>query len=141
MKVLLDECVPHSLRLQLVGHEVFTATYMRWDGIKNGLLLQLASSCGFEALVTTDRSMAYQHDEKTLRIPIFSCTRPAMTLQMSSGSYLKCSTRCIRTVQSRDSFILDLESTAHPRSPCNSANRSPVGATLVFIISTNASNR
>jgi predicted nuclease of predicted toxin-antitoxin system len=54
MKLLLDECIPHRLRLHLSGHDAYSVAYMGWGGIKNGRLLALAAADGFEALVTTD---------------------------------------------------------------------------------------
>jgi hypothetical protein len=48
VKLLLDENLPHDLRHHLVGHEVFTVTYMGWSGTKNGALLLLAADAGFD---------------------------------------------------------------------------------------------
>lgn len=50
MKLLLDENLPHQMRLELPGHEVFTAAYMNWGGIENGELLRQAAAEGFDAL-------------------------------------------------------------------------------------------
>lgn len=47
MKLLLDENLPHQIRLELPGHDVFTAAYMKWGGIENGELLRLAAAAGF----------------------------------------------------------------------------------------------
>ena len=33
MKLLLDENLPHQLRLELPGHEVITVAYMNWSGV------------------------------------------------------------------------------------------------------------
>ena len=49
MKLLLDENLPHQLRLEIKGHEVFTTAYMNWSGIENGQLLSLAAKSGFDA--------------------------------------------------------------------------------------------
>jgi len=43
---------------------------MGWAGIKNGSLLTLASQEGFDALITTDRSMEYQQNPDTLPVTI-----------------------------------------------------------------------
>jgi hypothetical protein len=32
MKILLDENLPHELRDQLIGHALFTMTYLGWRG-------------------------------------------------------------------------------------------------------------
>jgi hypothetical protein len=60
MKVLLDESIDVSFRSRLIGHDVFTVTYMGWKSLKNGELLAKAVHEGFNALVTTDRAMATQ---------------------------------------------------------------------------------
>jgi predicted nuclease of predicted toxin-antitoxin system len=62
MKVLLDENLPHRLRHALPSHEVATAAYMGWTGVKNGELLKLAESSGFAVLLTADRNMVHQQD-------------------------------------------------------------------------------
>jgi hypothetical protein len=51
MKLLLDENLPHQLRNEILGHEVFTVAYMGWSGIDNGRLLQEAYSDNFNALI------------------------------------------------------------------------------------------
>ena len=59
MRVLLDECVPQRLRLELPGHEVFTVPEMGWAGRENGELLRSAES-EFDVLVTVDQKLKYQ---------------------------------------------------------------------------------
>jgi len=70
MKLLLDECIPHRLRLHLAGHDAYTAVYMGWNGIKNGRLLALAATDGFEAFVTTDRNLEHQQNLATLPLAL-----------------------------------------------------------------------
>jgi hypothetical protein len=48
MKLLLDENLPHQLRHEIIGHDVFTTVYMGWSGIENGDLLKAAAGVGFE---------------------------------------------------------------------------------------------
>jgi hypothetical protein len=62
VKVLLDEDLPHKLRLLLTEHEVFTVAYMGWGGLKNGALLRAAENGGFDVLVTGDQSMPYEQN-------------------------------------------------------------------------------
>lgn len=59
MRVLLDECVPRSLRDELPGHEVRTVPEMGWASQENGALLALASG-KFEVFITTDQRLSYQ---------------------------------------------------------------------------------
>jgi hypothetical protein len=60
MKVLLDENLPHALRRELPGHEVFTVQYLGWSGVKNGALLLQAAASGFDVMVTMDSGVPYQ---------------------------------------------------------------------------------
>jgi len=61
MRVLLDECVPRTLREQLPGHEVKTVAESGWAGVKNGDLLRLAAQ-RFDVLLTVDRNFEYQQN-------------------------------------------------------------------------------
>ena len=61
MRVLLDECVPRSLRKELPGHEVKTVAEAGWAGVRNGALLQLAAM-EFDVLLTVDRNLQYQQN-------------------------------------------------------------------------------
>ncbi len=70
MKILLDENLPHNLRNELPGHDVFTVQYMGWRGIKNGALLALAAGGGFDALVTVDKSVPHQQNLSTLPLAV-----------------------------------------------------------------------
>jgi hypothetical protein len=62
VKVLLDENLDHRLRSHLGAHEVFTASYMGWEGFKNGRLLQAAEEGGFDVLVTGDKTLSYEQN-------------------------------------------------------------------------------
>ncbi len=70
MKLLLDECVDIRLRLSISGHEVFTVTYQRWNGLKNGQLLAEAVKAHFAALITTDRGVAFEQHIAGLPIAV-----------------------------------------------------------------------
>ena len=70
MKLLLDENLPHDLRHHIVGHDVYTVTYMGWSGTKNGDLLRLAASAGFDAMLTMDDGVAYQQNMAALPMAI-----------------------------------------------------------------------
>ena len=66
MKLLLDENLPHELRTFLGGHQVFTASYMGWTGLRNGELLARAAAEGFDALISLDAGIAFQQNLTTL---------------------------------------------------------------------------
>ncbi|MEX0641945.1 MAG: DUF5615 family PIN-like protein [Pirellulales bacterium] len=70
MKVLLDENLPHQLRLEIVGHDIFTVAFMGWSGVENGQLLQEAKSAGFDAFVTNDRGLEYEQDTTSLPVAV-----------------------------------------------------------------------
>lgn len=69
MRLLLDECVPKRLKRELPGHEVKTVQDMGWAGIKNGALLRLADA-KFDAFLTVDQGIEYQHNFSNLKISI-----------------------------------------------------------------------
>ena len=43
----------------LIGHDVFTVAFMKWNGVENGDLLALAAADGFDAVITKDTGMPY----------------------------------------------------------------------------------
>lgn len=61
MKVLLDECLPRSLKDDFVGHETTTVPEEGWSGKSNDELLKLAAE-RFDAFITIDRSLPQQLD-------------------------------------------------------------------------------
>ena len=77
MKVLLDENLPHDLRHELVGHQVFTVQYMGWSGTKNGALLAKAAADGFDVLVTMDNGVQYQQNVAKLPISVVIVEAPS----------------------------------------------------------------
>ena len=70
MKILLDENLPVPLRHKIPGHDVSTVRFMKWLKVKNGRLLALAASHGFEALVTLDQGIEQQQNLVTLPLAI-----------------------------------------------------------------------
>ena len=72
MRVLLDENLDHRLRENLGDHEIFTASYMGWDGFKNGELLRVAEEDGSDVLVTGDQTLYYEQNLTNRRLAIVS---------------------------------------------------------------------
>jgi predicted nuclease of predicted toxin-antitoxin system len=70
MKLLLDENLPHKLRTEIVGHDVFTVAFMGWSGVENGELLAKAAADGFDALITTDRGLEYEQRQGALPLSV-----------------------------------------------------------------------
>lgn len=77
MRVLLDECLPRKLKLELPGHDVTTIPEAGWAGKKNGEVLRLASG-RFDVFVTIDASIPNQQDVSGLPFAV-------ITLQASSN--------------------------------------------------------
>lgn len=70
MKLLLDENLPHQLRLELPGHDCFTVAYMGWVGVENGELLTRAAASGFDALLSKDANLQYEQNLSNVPIAI-----------------------------------------------------------------------
>ena len=81
MKLLLDENLPHQLRLELPGHECFTAAYMNWSGIENGDLLRLAADAGFDGVITSDRGLEHEQNLDKLPIAVIVLLAKANTIE------------------------------------------------------------
>ena len=73
MRVLFDHNLPHKLRTNLdpLGrHEIVTASFMGWGGLKNGELLRTAEGDGIEIFVTGDRSLIFEQTPTGRRLAI-----------------------------------------------------------------------
>ena len=70
MRILLDEHLPHKLRLPLVGHDVRTTAYQGWAGLSNGALLKAAEDAGFDAVLTADEGIRYQQNRTNTRLAL-----------------------------------------------------------------------
>jgi hypothetical protein len=62
MKVLLDECIPRKLKSAFAEHDCMTAPEAGLAGKKNGVLLSLAESAGFDVFLTLDRGIQFQQN-------------------------------------------------------------------------------
>jgi hypothetical protein len=62
MRVLLDECIPRKLKYSLLDQECQTVPEAGLAGKKNGTLLKLAESAGFEIFVTMDKGLEYEQN-------------------------------------------------------------------------------
>jgi len=60
MKILLDECLPRRLKVPIAGYECQTVPEALLGGTKNGELLAIAESRGFQIFLTMDRGLEYQ---------------------------------------------------------------------------------
>jgi hypothetical protein len=71
VKILFDQGVPKPLQVLLAGHEVQRAYQLGWATKKNGELLALAETAGFELLVTTDQNLLHQQNLRLRKIAVF----------------------------------------------------------------------
>jgi predicted nuclease of predicted toxin-antitoxin system len=70
MRLLLDECVPRTLKQDFVGHDVSHVRDLNWTGKRNGEVLQLMQQAGFEAFITVDRNLAFQQNIESSRMAV-----------------------------------------------------------------------
>lgn len=76
MRLLLDECLDHRLRLHFAGHDCVSARYAGLAGLKNGRLLDAAEAAGFDVLITADQEILHQQDLRKRRISILVLCGP-----------------------------------------------------------------
>jgi predicted nuclease of predicted toxin-antitoxin system len=81
MKVLLDENLPMDLRHLLSPHEAVTVKYMGWRSVRNGELLTRAAHEGFEALITMDTGIQFQHNLSELPLSIVVLRAPSTRIE------------------------------------------------------------
>lgn len=79
MKLLLDENLPKRLKLLLRNFETYTVAGKRWNGKKNGELLQLMQEEGFDALLTFDKNLQHQQNFQKYLITVFILTAKTNT--------------------------------------------------------------
>jgi predicted nuclease of predicted toxin-antitoxin system len=91
MKLLLDECTPNRLSLDLIGHDVWTVDEVGLKGLKNGALLQQASR-HFDVLITVDQNIPFQQNPANLPIAV-------VILKASSNRYSDLRTLVPRVLQ------------------------------------------
>ena len=67
MKILLDENIDIRLKRSFpAGIEVYTVKDMRWNGIKNGRLIQLLAENNFDYWIVVDKNIPYQQITKEI---------------------------------------------------------------------------
>ena len=90
MRILFDQGTPVPLRQHLDTHSVATAYECRWSTLKNGELLRIAESQGFELLITTDTNLKYQQNLTTRSIAI-------LVLSTTSWPRIRAASSAVRT--------------------------------------------
>ena len=70
MKILSDHNLPRRFREHLPEHDVHTAREMKWEQLRNGVLLSVASEAGFAAFLTIDKHLEHQQNLAALALPV-----------------------------------------------------------------------
>src|SRR5262245_16805245 len=74
MRLLLDECVPRSLKHDLSAHDVHHVVDMKWSSKRHGELIELMAKERFEALLTVDQSIEYQQNLQSSNLGVVIVT-------------------------------------------------------------------
>lgn len=83
MKVFLDHNLPVQLKRELKGHIALTARALKWDRLRNGVLLAAAESAGFEVFLTGDQGIPHQRSQASRQISLVVLTRTRRKLVMA----------------------------------------------------------
>ena len=80
MRVILDECLPRRLGLELSGHLVSTVPQAGWAGIANGKLLACIHG-NYDAFVTIDKNLSAQQKTAGLSFGVVVLRAPSNKLE------------------------------------------------------------
>ena len=105
MKLLIDENLPKALKQHFPNHEIYTVRDMGWQSKKNGELLSLMLSEGFEVLITFDKNL--KHQQNFAKYPV------AVLVVNAFGNAM--------------SFLIELV----PQMNHALSNKLPIGATVI----------
>ena len=79
MKILIDECLPRKLKLELTEHDCSTVPEMGWAGKKNGELLRLMSGT-VNVFITIDQNLKHQQNLAASAVAFIVLIAPNNTL-------------------------------------------------------------
>ena len=80
MRVILDECLPRRLGLELTGHLVSTVPQAGWSGISNGKLLARIAG-NYDAFLTIDNNLPAQQKTADLQFGVLVLRAPSNRLE------------------------------------------------------------
>lgn len=80
MRVILDECLPRRLGLELTGHLVVTVQQEGWAGISNGKLL-IRIQGNYDAFITVDKNLPAQQQMTGLSFGVVVLRAPSNKLE------------------------------------------------------------
>ena len=71
MKLLLDEQMPRKIIRKFPDDITIHHVQLNgWEGVKNGELLKRAAEDRYDAVVSADKNMLYQQEEKSLPLTV-----------------------------------------------------------------------
>jgi len=79
MRVILDECLPRRLGVELSGHLVSTVAQASWAGIANGKLLARIQDI-YDAFITVDKNLPAQQKTAALSFGVIVLRAPSNKL-------------------------------------------------------------
>ena len=105
MLILLDENLPHGLRILISGHEVRTVAYQGWKSLSNGVLLKAAEDAGFDVMITADQGIRYQQNLRGLRLAIIVLSSNEWTIVTAHIQEIMAA---INTIEAGDIVTVDI---------------------------------
>ena len=75
MRILLDESLPHRLKVHFKEHHVQTVPEAGWQGRKNGELLSLMEG-KFDVFITSDQNLQYQLNLRNTKVSVIILAAP-----------------------------------------------------------------
>jgi hypothetical protein len=79
MRVILDECLPRRLALEIDGHQVSTVPQQGWAGVSNGQLLARIAG-NYDAFITVDKNLPAQQKTSSLPFGVLVLRAPSNQL-------------------------------------------------------------
>jgi hypothetical protein len=70
LKLLLDHNIPRRFGQMLQGHQVKTTREMRWETLRNGVLLEMAATADFNAFISTDKKLEFEQNLRKLPLSV-----------------------------------------------------------------------
>jgi len=95
-RVLLDENLPHRLRLLLPSHTVITVAFQGWVGVSNGDLITAAEQAGFDVMVTADQGVSYQQNLTGRRLALVVLSTNRRSLVIASAATINAAIQAIQ---------------------------------------------
>jgi predicted nuclease of predicted toxin-antitoxin system len=81
LKILIDECVPRSIKRSLTGHIAHTVQELGYSSYENGDLISIAEG-EFDLFITSDLNIRYQQNLTSRNLAI-------LMLSTNKGSIIK----------------------------------------------------